>query len=264
MLVQLNSIQLNFERVHPQQNADSSRVLVFLHEALGSLGQWKDFPQRLCDTLNTEGIVYERQGHGLSSKLEAQRTNRYLHDYALRELPEFLAAIGETRDLILIGHSDGGTMALLAAAQKQLPIQGIVTLAAHVINEPETVAGIQPAVVAYESGKLDGLKKYHGDKTDKLFYAWAEIWQDASFQRWNIIQEIEAASCSGLFLQGKEDQYGTAKQLEYIQAHFGGKSEAVLIDSCGHHPHLEQQALVIERIHGWWIEQKQEIRTFEV
>ena len=145
-------------------NVDSI-VALFIHEALGSIGQWKSFPQELCDELGVQGIVYDRQGHGNSSNFIEERDEHYLHHYAMKELPPFAEmVIPKDKKILLIGHSDGGSISLLYDHKYPARIAGMVTMAAHVINEPETIAGIQPAVDAYELGKLDGLKKYHGDK----------------------------------------------------------------------------------------------------
>lgn len=251
MITRLNKVDINYERITPESISDESTVVLFLHEALGSIGQWKQFPQELCDKLGLEGIVYERQGHGKSSPFTQSRKADYLHKYALEELPEFIEAVIPDKKILLVGHSDGGTIALLYASEHAENIAGIVTMAAHVINEPETVAGIDPAVKAYQNGKLDGLKKYHGDKTEALFYAWANIWRNDSFQNWDITDEISSPSLNGLFIQGADDQYGTEKQLELIEENFTGESKTLMITECGHHPHLEQKERVISQISEW-------------
>lgn len=246
-----DNITLHYKRIGA--TSDDGPVLLFLHEALGSIPQWKDFPENLSSELQLPGIIYERQGHGKSSPFSTTRTKNYLHDYALNELPRFLNSIHEERPLILIGHSDGGTLALLFASAYPEKIKGVVTMAAHVINEPETIAGIGPAVKAYQAGKLDGLKKYHADKTEALFHAWATIWQSESFSEWDITDEISRSNARALFIQGKEDQYGTKKQLELISRHYSGEHTTLLIENCGHHPHLEQKDLVIDAIKKWWL-----------
>ncbi|XOV67738.1 MAG: alpha/beta fold hydrolase [Fluviicola sp.] len=250
MQVTFNNITLNYDRIG--LNSQNGPILLFLHEALGSIKQWKDFPSRLCTELNLSGIIYERQGHGASSPLSSERTAQYLHQYALEELPAFLNAIQETRPLILIGHSDGGTIALLFASAFPDRVAGIVTMAAHVINEPETVAGIAPAISAYEAGKLSGLEKYHGGKTPNLFYAWADIWRSDVFRNWNITKEISNSNAKGLFIQGTEDQYGTERQIELISKHYIGEHTTQLLEKCGHHPHLEQTEIVLNVIKEWW------------
>ncbi len=235
---------MNFVTIEPKQLGSDAIVAIFLHEALGSIGQWKSFPQELCNELGVKGIVYDRQGHGASGPFTSDRDENYLHDYAFEELPAFInSVVPSSTQILLIGHSDGGTISLLYASKFPQRISGLVTMAAHVINEPETIAGIRPAVDAYELGKLKGLKKYHSEKTEDLFYAWANIWRDDRFHNWNISNEI-GSTAPALFIQGKEDQYGTAKQLKLIQARFPNGT-SLLLDSCGHHPHLEKKDEVI-------------------
>lgn len=244
----IGNIELNYVEVEPEKLSSDSIVAVFLHEALGSIKQWKSFPQELCNELGIKGIVYDRQGHGESSPFTQERDENYLHNFALEELPAFIdAVVSPKKQLLLIGHSDGGTIALLYASKFPKRIAGIVTMAAHVINEPETIAGIQPAVTAYELGKLDGLIKYHGEKTEDLFYAWANIWRDERFLNWNISKEI-GSGAPGLFIQGKDDQYGTPEQLKLILSQFT-HGTSLLLDDCGHHPHLEKKEDIISAIY---------------
>jgi len=247
MIYQKENIELNYTEIVPSEMKDDSVLALFIHEALGSIGQWKAFPQQLCDELGVSGILYDRQGHGGSSPFTSERDERYLHTYALEELPPFVnAVVPESKQVLLIGHSDGGTISLLYDHLYSEKMAGVVTMAAHVINEPETIAGIQPAVDAYKLGKLDGLRKYHGDKTEALFYAWANIWREERFRDWNITQEI-GSKTPGLFIQGENDQYGTKKQLELIEDKFENGT-SLLLDSCGHHPHLEKTDDVISTI----------------
>jgi pimeloyl-ACP methyl ester carboxylesterase len=243
--------KLNYIEIEPEQVYFDSIVIIFLHEALGSIGQWKSFPEHLCNELGLKGIVYERQGHGKSSAFSQERDQYYLHNYAFEELPAFIeSVISPDKKILLVGHSDGGTIALLYASKFPQRISGIVTMAAHVINEKETIAGIQPAIDAYLEGKLDGLKKYHGEKTHDLFYAWATIWRDERFEDWNIVSEI-GGDFPGLFIQGMDDQYGTPKQLELIQSKFKN-GNTLLLDDCGHHPHLEKEKAVISSINSFY------------
>lgn len=253
MNVELGDISLHYEEIIPDNIRRDDIVVLYLHEALGSIGQWKDFPQKVCAKLGLIGMVYERQGHGGSSPLTYKRTNTYLHDYALIELPVFIKkVIPADKRIILIGHSDGGTIAMLYASRYPEQIAGVITMAAHVINEPETKAGIGPAVKAYNEGKLKGLVKYHGEKTKDLFFAWADIWRSDAFSDWNITKEISCGDIPGLFIQGADDQYGTPKQIKLIEQHFGTNIRAVLLPNCGHHPHLEQKDEVIELIREWY------------
>lgn len=228
----------------------SAPVLIFLHEALGSIAQWKSFPQELCAATGLSGIVAERRGHGQSDPLNSPRTPEYLHDYMyeLRELLSELLPLKQS--VILIGHSDGGTIGLLYARHFPQHILALVTIAAHTFVEPETLAGITPTIVAYNNRKLDGLKRIHGDKTDFLFHAWADTWQSKEFRNWDIREEIYGITCPVLILQGINDQYGTIAQVQSIEM-AAQLHQSFILPDCGHHPHLEKSALVIEQIRSF-------------
>jgi pimeloyl-ACP methyl ester carboxylesterase len=249
--IKLNGVGLNFESIRVDQPV-SETVLLFLHEALGSIPQWRNFPSALCKQLQINGIVYERQGHGHSDPLINERNKNYLHEYALQELLQFIEALfSYDQKIILVGHSDGGSIALLYAAAFPRRIQGVITMAAHVINEPETIAGILPAVHAYQAGKLSKLQDFHGEKTEFLFYAWANMWSSDEFKDWDIKKEISNSVVPILALQGSKDQYGTLQQLNLIHENVCGDCEIKLIPDCGHHPHLEKMNETIELIHNW-------------
>ena len=253
-ITNVHGIQLNYESIRVEQPT-SETILVFLHEALGSIPQWRSFPSELCNALQLNGIVYERQGYGKSSPLTEKRTAFYLHEYAQRELPELLETIlPPDKKVILIGHSDGGTIALLYASLFPKRVLGLVTIAAHVINEPKTIAGIAPAVEAYKAGKLAKLSDFHGDKTDVLFYAWAETWNTPEFMIWDICKDIEGVQAPLLAIQGAKDQYGTKKQLELIQHHVKGRCDLKLMSDCGHHPHIEKPRDLIDLVKSWFVQ----------
>jgi pimeloyl-ACP methyl ester carboxylesterase len=248
MEVLFGNIKLHCEKIVPSTVSSDNVVMIFIHEALGSIGQWKSFPKKLCEVTGLKGIVYERQGHGHSSEFNEPRKADYLHRYALDELPNFLDQVLEKNQrVVLVGHSDGGTIALLYASQFPERIEAVITMAAHVINEPETIAGIEPAVQAYKAGKLDGLRKYHGDKTETLFYAWADTWRSQSFRHWKICNELFSEIPIFLCIQGTDDQYGTEEQLKLIKTAIP-QAETIMLDECGHHPHLEQMEKVCRLI----------------
>ena len=243
-LVEIKDRTLAVEPIYVDSVVDENTIVVFLHEALGSIGQWKSFPSLICQKLKLNGLVYEREGYGNSTDLLHVRTNRYLHNYAWDELPQLIETIlPKDKRVILIGHSDGASIALLYAAKFPSRVKAVVSMAAHVIVEDVTLKGIAPAVTAYQVGKLEGLKKYHGDKTEVLFYAWANTWNLAEFRDWNICEDIATIQCPVLAFQGVNDQYGTKLQLELIQKSIvEGKVEIHEIPNCGHHPHLEALA----------------------
>lgn len=244
--IRLSRHSVNVQLIGFQSRTGQQPVLVFLHEALGSIVQWKTFPSELCERLRLPGLVIERQGHGQSDPLTEPRTAAYLHDYAY-ELDEVLREVLPlNQPVILVGHSDGGTIALLYARLFPKNVTAIVTMAAHVFVEPETLAGIAPAVEAFRQGKLDGLKRIHGAQTEALFDAWADTWRSPEFAGWDIRSEIRGISCPALILQGDNDQYGTSAQVTSVLQAVPQALTAILND-CGHHPHLEQRADVIEK-----------------
>lgn len=222
--------------------------LVFLHEGLGCDAMWRDFPDRLCGRTGLPGLVYDRRGYGRSSALSGERTIHYLHKYALEELPAVIAAGIPGKPYFLIGHSDGASISLIAAADRPPLLRGIVAEAPHILVEPETAAGVRKADEAFDRGKLDGLRKYHGEKTAAMFKAWAHTWMDEKFRRWNILYLLPYITCPVLVIQGREDHYGTAGQVDPIVEASSGPAEAFWLDDCGHAPHLEHPEKVIVRI----------------
>ena len=247
--LRIDDIHLNFETIPVPSTERDDLVIVFLHEALGSIPQWRNFPTFLCKSIRLNGIAYERQGHGESSRLSAQRDKNYLHKSALVELPRVIEEIlSPEKKIILVGHSDGGSIALLYASAFPKRVVGIVTMAAHVLNEPETIAGIGPAVDAFRLGKLDKLKNYHGDKTEDLFFAWANTWTAEYFQDWNIVDDLKGINAPAFILQGQLDQYGTERQLELLKNVLQNQCITAMLPGLGHHPHLEAMENMVERI----------------
>lgn len=213
-------------------------VLVFLHEGLGCAAMWKDFPRRLCALAGCPGMVYDRLGYGLSDPLLKARSVHYLHEYTLIELPAVLERMLPGRPYIVIGHSDGGSIALLHGAAQPERLLGVITEAAHVFVEDVTLAGIRTALDAWQAGKLRGLERYHGAKTSAIFHAWADTWLTPAFAHWNIEGVLASIACPVLALQGEGDQYGTEAQLASIAAR-APRALPHLLPDCGHTPHLE-------------------------
>ncbi|POZ60087.1 alpha/beta fold hydrolase [Chromobacterium alticapitis] len=227
-------------RLHHRHIAGAADLpcLVFLHEGLGCDAMWKDFPDQLCRATASPGLVYDRQGYGKSDPLSRPRAIHYLHEYALVELPLLLQSLLPDRDYILVGHSDGGSIALLHAAEQPARLKGVIAVAAHVFVEDLTLAGIRQARDAWHAGKLAGLARHHGDKTEALFHAWADTWLSPGFAHWNIEYALPSISSPLLAMQGAGDQYGSAAQLDAIAGQSRRGRQALLPD-CGHSPHLE-------------------------
>lgn len=237
-------------RTYGEIHNENDPILLFLHEAIGSIAQWQSFPENLCNALNRSGIAIEFPGYGFSDEEDKVRDETYLHEFAEQVLPAFLTQIKWKNPLIIIGHSDGGTNALLYSSKFPNNVKAIVTMAAHYINEQETTAGIQPAIEAYKEGKLKGLEYYHGLKTERLFYAWANTWNLPRFKDWDITSDIAQNDTPALIIQGDKDQYGTDQQVKGIVAILENAS-GKFIDDCGHQPHLEKEKEVIKAIKDW-------------
>lgn len=221
--------------------------LVFLHEGLGSIAQWRDFPAALCAAAARPGLVYERFGHGKSSPLIGQRTPAYLHDEAATLLDVLDALQIQRADLV--GHSDGGSIALIAAARYPARVGRLATMAAHVLVEEVTLAGIRAAQLTYSGTDMrERLARYHGEGTDALFRAWADTWLSPPFRNWNIEADLRTLDAPVLALQGEADEYGTLDQLARIKAAVRGPCATWAVPHAGHHPHLQARAEVLDRL----------------
>ena len=227
------------------------QTLVFLHEGLGSILHWRDVPRRLAAATGLPALVYDRWGFGNSEPLRLPRPDDYLEREAGEALPDLLAACGVGRH-ILIGHSDGGTIALLHAARQPAGLLGVATEAAHVFVEDCTIEGIESAVTAWrETDLARRLARYHGDKAESVFRGWAETWLRPGFRGWRMVDRLPAIDCPCLVIQGIDDMYGTRAQVEAITGGVAGPAEALLVPDCGHAPHLEAPAVVLPAIAGF-------------
>ena len=236
-------------------------IVLFLHEGLGSIQQWGDFPEKLCQVLGLSGVVFERRGYGYSDAVHHQRTDRYLHEAALCELPEFIEQVVQKHPLILVGHSDGGSIALLYAAAFPEHVEGVITMAAHVYNEEVTIQGVKEAREAWNNGKLKGLEVFHAEKTEKVFLDWNDTWQTEAFRTWNIEKDIVSrSSYPALIIQGEDDQYGSPEQVRDCVRALGEEAEGVLIPDAGHSPHLDAEGEVLREMSEF----TREIRSFEI
>jgi pimeloyl-ACP methyl ester carboxylesterase len=217
---------------------------VFLHEGLGSVALWKDFPARLCATLQCRGLVYSRPGYGRSTPRASQEVwgLDFMHQQATEVLPGLLDALGLNAELDppwLLGHSDGGSIALLFAAHRPASVAGVVALAPHTFVEPCTLVSIQAACAAYAGGTLRSqLARYH-DQPDSAFGGWSSAWLNPAFKDWSIAQEIRAIRCPVLAVQGLDDEYGSLAQLSAIKDAVP-HARVVELANCGHSPHRDQ------------------------
>ncbi|MDR5733757.1 alpha/beta hydrolase [Caballeronia sp. LZ025] len=236
-------------------NADRSDapVVLFLHEGLGSIALWKDWPQSLCDRLGCRGLVYSRPGYGRSTPRPAGEKWRsdFLHLQARVVLPALLDAIdfddAERRRTWIVGHSDGGSIALLYASAFPDALAGAAVLAPHTFVEAMTVDAISQTKVAYESTDLRArLARYHDD-VDSAFYGWNDVWLDPAFRHWDIAAELASIRRPLLAIQGHDDEYSTMEQIDRIKAHVPHIQLAKLPD-CGHSPHRDAASAVNDAI----------------
>lgn len=227
-------------------------TLVLLHEGLGCVALWKDFPAQLAAATGCGVLVYSRAGYGASSPVELPRPLTYMHAEGLSVLPQVLDAAG-VRECVLVGHSDGASIALIHAGGVGDPrVRGLVLLAPHVFNEAVCVASIQQAKTAYETGRLrEQLARYHGDNVDCAFWGWNGAWLDPGFWHWNIEEYLAGISVPVLVIQGEDDEYGTVRQVEAIQAQVAGPVEVRLLPACQHSPHRDQPAAVQAALLGF-------------
>ena len=220
--------------------------LVFLHEGLGSASMWRDFPARVAQATECGVLAASRYGYGGSDPLVAPRTVRYMHDEALTALPEFLDTLAIDRP-ILVGHSDGGSIALILAGAGLRPLTAVVTLAAHVLVEDLTITSIAAAKTAFETTDLRAKLARHHAEVDSAFLGWNRIWLAPEFRAWNIEEYLPTIRCPVLAIQGEDDEYGTMEQMERIRAGVADV-ELVRLDACGHSPHRDRPDAVIDAI----------------
>jgi pimeloyl-ACP methyl ester carboxylesterase len=227
-------------------------VIVFLHEGLGSVAMWRDFPARLCEAAGARGLVYSRPGYGRSTPRAPQEHWQpdFMHRQAREVLPALLRATGvdPARDrLCLFGHSDGGSIALLYAAAFPAALRGAIVLAPHIVVEEISVSSIAQAREAYRTTDLRArLARYHDDP-DSAFWGWNDIWLAPAFRGWSIEDEIEAIRCPLLAVQGLDDEYGTLEQIRGI-ARRVPHAQLLELPACGHSPHKDQPEAVIQAV----------------
>jgi pimeloyl-ACP methyl ester carboxylesterase len=264
-LIKIANRQLEYEWHGP--SSEAAPTLIFLHEGLGCVAMWRDFPARLAEQTGCGALVYSRAGYGKSDPIELPRPVRFMHEEALKTLPQVLGAFS-IREAILVGHSDGGSIALIyAGAATDSRVRGLILEAPHVFVEElglESIraiaedyrergegAGRMPAHRPPDAGALTGapvgasglrqrLARYHGARVDQTFWGWNDVWLSPDFESWNIEEYLPAIRVPVLLIQGADDQYGTREQIRRIEAGCRAPVRTVLLENCGHSPHLDQ------------------------
>lgn len=244
--VDLGDQRLEYRMIGPRP--DEAPTLVMLHEGLGCVGLWGDFPERLAAAASGAGVfIYSRAGYGKSSVVALPRPVSFMHDEAQEVLPRVLDAIGFRRG-ILVGHSDGASIAAIYAGSVQdHRVRGVVLMAPHFFTEDMGIAAITDAHEAYTSGELRRkLARWHDD-VDAAFHTWNDIWLNPDFRAWDITEELAYIRVPVLILQGRNDKYGTLRHLEVAQQECYCPVEATLLD-VGHSPHREAPAATLEAV----------------
>jgi pimeloyl-ACP methyl ester carboxylesterase len=233
--------RLEYRFVEPA--AASGVDLVMLHEGLGSVSLWREFPEQLAQATGCRTLVYSRRGYGRSSPLDAPRRVDYMHEEARLWLPAILVRLGIRRP-VLFGHSDGASIALIHAASPESDVAGIIALAPHVKVEDLTVRSIGAAKAAYQDTDLRTRLSRHHTDVDAAFWGWNRIWLDPEFRSWNIEALLPAIRCPILAIQGEDDEYGTMEQIASI-AGAAADARLLALPACRHSPHRDQPRAVL-------------------
>lgn len=236
----INNQKIRFSKDFELLDSEKATI-IFLHDSLGCIELWKTFPEHIASKTGYNVLSYDRNGYGKSDPFTIlKRDSNYLKEEAhiLGKIIEQLP----TKNIILFGHSDGGSIALLAAALFPEKIIGIITEGAHVFVEKETILGIKSAILAYKNTTLrEKLYRYHGEKTDNVFRMWTETWLSEAFESWNIEEYLPKIKCPSLIIQGEKDEYGTIDQVNSITNNTFGDTNTLIIPNVGHTPHKENQ-----------------------
>lgn len=242
-------IDVNGKKLYIQHSNsyENKPTIVFLHDSLGCTQLWRDFPAKLAEETQCNVLVYDRLGYGKSfPMLTHERENNYMESEAdvLNDLLNEL----NLKDIILFGHSDGGTIALITASKYPEKIKAVICEAGHIFVEDVTVNGVKDALEAYNATNLpERLQKYHGDKVEMIVRAWTEIWLSERFRSWNIEYLLKNIVSPLLFIQGEADDYGTLDQVEKTVSQVSGSAEKFIIPNVGHTPHKEVPEVVLEK-----------------
>ena len=224
--------------------ASAQPTVVFLHEGLGSVAMWKDFPERFCTDHGLRGLVFSRYGYGQSTPKPPDEhwAPDFMHAQAHQVLPALLSHLQIDKPW-LFGHSDGASIALLHAARFE--VAGVIAVAPHIFVEDVSIASIEQAREAYASTDLrTRLGRYHADP-DSAFRGWNDVWLSPAFHAWNIEAELAAIRCPVLAVQGEDDEYGTLAQIRGIAEKLP-KTKLLVIPKCAHSPHRDQPALLAQ------------------
>jgi pimeloyl-ACP methyl ester carboxylesterase len=241
--LEIDGTRLECRRAGPPP--ERAPTIVFLHEGLGSVSTWRDFPDALAARTGCGALVYSRAGYGRSDPAPLPRPVRFMHDEA-----EILAKVvrrAGIRECILLGHSDGASIALIAAGRRAVPgLRALVLEAPHVFAEPCGLESIARIAEAYRTTDLRArLERHHGANTETAFWGWNRVWLDPEFRAWNIEEFLPGIQVPSLVIQGERDEYGSWAHVEAIERRSGGPVRTLSVPACGHAPHAEHRDLVL-------------------
>lgn len=241
--INLNGIEISIRRM---EISIDTPTIIFLHDSLGSVELWRDFPDQLCKATGCNMLVYDRQGYGHSDPMAgSERNNSYMEMEA--DTLQLLIQTLNIQQPILFGHSDGASIALIFAGKYPEAVSAVIAEAGHLFVEDITLEGIRKAAEQYKTTNLRSrLEKYHGDKTDTLFRAWTETWLGKGFRDWNIEHFLPAIKCPVLVIQGEKDEYGSLKQVAAVSEQVKSYTATCIIPDTGHTPHKEKPAIVLD------------------
>jgi pimeloyl-ACP methyl ester carboxylesterase len=220
--------------------------IVLLHEGLGSVAMWRDVPAAIAERTGRRVMAYSRFGHGQSEPPLTPHTIRFMHHEAAL-LPEVFDITG-IRSAILLGHSDGGSIALIAASQQPALVDGLILEAPHVFVEDISIKSIERVRRHYaETNLRERIARFHAD-VDVAFRGWKDVWLDPAFRTWNLEEFLPGVKCPVLLIQGELDDYGTLRQIDTIADRVAGPVERLILPECGHSPHRDKREQVLEAI----------------
>lgn len=243
-VIEVNDKKLYIEYDNSFENRPT---IVFLHDSLGCVQLWRDFPAKIAEATQCNMLVYDRLGYGKSNPMITyERPVNYM-ELEADVLHDLLIQLN-INNVILFGHSDGGTIALIMASKYPEKINAVICEAGHIFVEEVTLKGVSDALEAYKTTNLpERLQKYHGDKVEMIFKAWTEIWLSENFKSWNIEYLLKNITSPLLFIQGEADEYGTLDQVEKTVNQVSGSTEKYSIPTIGHTPHKEVPELVLNK-----------------
>jgi pimeloyl-ACP methyl ester carboxylesterase len=222
--------------------------MVFLHGGLGCVGMWRDFPDRVASATGCGALVYSRLGYGASDPVRGPWPLRFMHDEALDVLPAVIERF-KLEEVILFGHSDGASIAIVYAGARRRAVRALVLEAPHVFVERICIDSIRRIAQSYESTDLrERLARYHGDNTDSMFRTWTDVWLRPEFSQWNIEEYLPKITSPVLVVQCEDDEYGTLAQVDAVLGQVEGPAKSLVLSHCGHSPHSRRLDEVLEAV----------------